>query len=149
MSAEQRSLLMSRIRGRNTRPELTIRKALFALGFRYRLHAAGLPGRPDLVLASRRAVIFVHGCYWHGHDCHLFRFPAGNAEFWRSKIQRNIARDLRDSEALRAEGWRVLTIWECAVRGKTRLGILQVTTECARWLHSEEIQGVIAGVPKC
>lgn len=146
LSPYARSRLMSRIRGGNTRPELAIRKALFALGFRYRLHDTRLPGRPDLVFAGRRAVIFVHGCYWHGHDCHLFRFPAANAEFWRLKIQRNMARDRRDHEALRAAGWRVLTVWECALRGKTRLGILRVSTECAQWLRSEQDEAAIAGV---
>jgi DNA mismatch endonuclease (patch repair protein) len=145
LSPEARSRLMSRIRGRDTRPEVAIRKALFALGLRYHLHDAGLPGRPDLVFRGRRAVIFVHGCYWHGHDCHLFQFPAHNAGFWRSKIEGNVARDRRNEQALRAANWRILTVWECAIRGKTRLGIQAVVDECARWLRSDEAEAVIRG----
>jgi DNA mismatch endonuclease (patch repair protein) len=147
MTPEARSRLMSRIRGRNTRPEILVRKGLFSLGFRYRLHAASLPGRPDLVFPGRRAVIFVHGCFWHGHGCHMFRYPSGNADFWRAKIDGNAARDRRGHEALLMAGWRVLTVWECALRGKARRPIEDVIAECSRWLRSTEHEATLAGHP--
>jgi DNA mismatch endonuclease (patch repair protein) len=145
MSAQERTMLMARIRGRDTKPEITIRKALFAQGFRYRLHGSRLPGRPDLVFAGLRAVIFVHGCFWHGHGCHLFKLPSGNAEFWRAKIEGNRERDKRAQKALRTGGWRVLTVWECSLRGKSRLDLQAVVAECARWLRSNELEGQLAG----
>ena len=117
--------MMAGIRGRNTRPELVIRKALHARGFRYRLHVAGLPGKPDIVLPRFRAVIFVHGCFWHGHDCPLFRLPATRSEFWEAKISRNRERDREVLGALKTTGWRCLTVWECAIRGPS--------WSCHRW----------------
>jgi len=136
---------MARIGGKHTRPELAVRKSLHSLGFRFRLHVVGLPGRPDLVFPSRRAVVFVHGCYWHGHDCHLFRFPAGNAEFWRLKLERNRTRDANVRAALLALGWRVMTIWECSIRGRGKIGIEAMAAECSRWLRSSEPEGSISG----
>ncbi|SOC89897.1 T/G mismatch-specific endonuclease [Ensifer adhaerens] len=112
--------MMSGIRGTNTRPELQVRKALHAAGFRYRLHERKLPGKPDLVLPKYRAVIFVHGCFWHGHGCHLFRMPSSNSVFWQEKIAGNVARDKVAVDRLRESGWRVATVWECALKGKTR-----------------------------
>ncbi len=137
---------MSGIRGRNTRPELLIRKGLFALGFRYRLHTAGLPGKPDIVLRKYNAVIFVNGCFWHGHDCHLFRLPATRPEFWRTKIDSNIARDAAVHGSLHQLGWRQLTVWECALKGKTRLGLEAVLLRIARWLKGDETTGDIRGI---
>lgn len=121
LTVEQRRLNMSRIRGRNTKPELLLRRGLHARGLRFRLHRRELPGRPDIVFPRFRAVVFVHGCFWHGHGCHLFAMPATRPEFWREKIGRNAERDGRVVAALRASGWRVLTVWECALRGRDRL----------------------------
>src|SRR6187551_416227 len=98
---------MAAIRGRNTKPELLVRKAMHAAGLRYRLHAKDLPGRPDLVFARHRAVVFVNGCFWHQHDCHLFKWPGTRLDFWREKIGRNAINDARAIAALRHAGWRV------------------------------------------
>lgn len=111
---------MAGIRGRNTKPELLIRSGLHRMGFRFRIHGKGLPGRPDMVFASRRAVIEVRGCFWHGHDCPLFRWPATRPEFWREKIAANIARDARNRQALLDEGWRIADVWECQIKGPVR-----------------------------
>lgn len=116
----QRRHNMQRVRGRDTKPEMLLRRGLHARGFRYRLHQRNLPGRPDLVFPRYRAVIFVHGCFWHGHDCPLFRWPATRREFWEKKIKDNRARDARAIEALQNAGWRVLIVWECALRGPER-----------------------------
>ncbi len=116
ISPERRSALMSRIKGKDTKIELQVRRALHAQGFRYRLGGAGLPGRPDIVLPKYRTVVFVHGCFWHRHDCHLFRMPKTRQEFWKAKIDANQARDARNDEQLRAVGWNVESIWECELR---------------------------------
>lgn len=109
---------MSRIRGTDTKIEQAIRKGLHILGLRYRLGGAGLPGKPDLVFPRYRTVVFVHGCFWHGHDCHLFRLPKTRTEFWRQKIEGNRERDARVIRNLEAAGWRVLVVWECGWRGQ-------------------------------
>jgi len=116
-NAEQRSFNMSRIRNRDTKPEMAVRKLVFALGFRYRLHRKDLPGKPDLVFAGAKKVVFVHGCYWHVHDCRYGRVtPKTNAEFWQTKRQSNVARDERDRLALTVLGWQSLIVWECETR---------------------------------
>jgi DNA mismatch endonuclease (patch repair protein) len=115
LSPRERSVRMSLIRSKDTKPELAVRKALWAAGFRYRLHGPGLPGRPDLVLPGLRTVVFVHGCYWHGHVCQKGRIPEQNSGFWREKFIRNKARDKRNAQRLRREGWSVLTVWECSL----------------------------------
>ncbi|WP_419739527.1 very short patch repair endonuclease [Ruegeria sp.] len=127
---------MSGIRGKDTKPELAIRSALHRAGFRFRLHRKDLPGRPDLVFPRHDAVLFVHGCFWHGHDCHLFRWPKSRKDFWREKIGKNIARDQAQYKALADSGWRVGMIWECALKGKTRLPFDEVVDQCAIWLKS-------------
>jgi DNA mismatch endonuclease, patch repair protein len=112
-----RSEMMSRIGSRNTAPEMLVRRGLHRLGFRFRLHRKDLPGRPDVVLPRHRAAIFVHGCFWHGHKgCPYFRLPKTNTDFWKGKIARNAERDAEAVARLVAQGWRVLTVWECAVR---------------------------------
>lgn len=114
---EKRSAVMARVKGKNTAPELKVRKALTALGARYRLNRKDLPGTPDIVLPGRRLAIFVHGCFWHGHDCPRgSRTPKANREYWTAKVARNIARDQRTSGELAAAGWRVETIWECDLK---------------------------------
>jgi DNA mismatch endonuclease (patch repair protein) len=119
LSPEQRSAQMSRIRGANTKLEVLVRKALHARGFRYRLGGAGLPGRPDIVLPRYRTAVFVHGCFWHGHNCPLYRLPKTRPEFWLSKIEGNRERDKRVSDQLTSAGWRVIEVWECALRGSS------------------------------
>jgi DNA mismatch endonuclease (patch repair protein) len=131
-----RSRMMSGIRGKNTKPELLIRKALHARGFRYRLHCE-LPGKPDICLPKHRAVIFVHGCFWHGHDCHLFKWPSTRPEFWRAKIARNREVDAAAEAALLAAGWRVGTIWECAIKGKAKLPRDALAVLVSSWLMSD------------
>ena len=136
VTPEKRSEMMSGIRGKNTAPELALRKALHARGFRYKLHAKGMPGKPDLVFPGRNAVIFVHGCFWHGHDCHLFKWPKTRQSFWREKISGNKARDERQEMVLFDEGWRIARVWECALKGKHRLDLATVADRCANWLNS-------------
>jgi DNA mismatch endonuclease (patch repair protein) len=126
LSRSARSALMSRIGGKNTAPELAVRRALHALGYRYRLHASNLPGRPDLVFPSRAKAVFVHGCFWHGHDCaHGRRRPHTNVAFWSEKARANADRDQRKQRALEAAGWSVLVVWECEVKAGTWMGPLR------------------------
>lgn len=111
-----RSRMMAGIRARDTKPEVFLRTRLHRMGFRYRLGGAGLPGKPDLVFTSRRTVVFVHGCFWHMHDCKYFKWPAQNAKFWRRKIEGNAARDKSVLQSLRTLGWQPLIVWECQLR---------------------------------
>jgi DNA mismatch endonuclease (patch repair protein) len=128
--------MMSGIRGRNTRPELLIRSLLHRRGFRFRLHAPELPGKPDIVLPRFRAVVFAHGCFWHGHDCALFKWPATRPEFWRRKIERNRCRDLQVRDALLADGWRIAVVWECAVKGRAQDPVA-VVEALVTWLKAD------------
>ena len=136
VDAATRSRMMSGIRGRNTKPEILIRSLLHRRGFRFRLDARDLPGRPDIVLPRYGAVVFVHGCFWHGHDCHLFKWPQTRPEFWRDKIGRNRSNDERAQLALHAGGWRVAVVWECALRGANR-DVDGVIQRLADWLHGD------------
>ena len=136
---------MSGIRGRDTRPEMAIRKGLHSLGFRYRLHDRKVPGKPDLVLPRYRAVVFVHGCFWHRHDCHLFKWPQTREEFWRDKIKGNVKRDSANLEKLDAESWRVLIVWECALKGRNRLDPDNMLEKVSKWLLSDSRFGTIEG----
>jgi DNA mismatch endonuclease (patch repair protein) len=111
---------MRSIRSKNTAPELLIRELLFSLGFRFRLHVKSLPGTPDIVLPKYRTAIFVHGCFWHGHDCHLFKLPQTRPDFWQAKIDANRQRDLRSENMLISAGWHVLYVWECALKGRLK-----------------------------
>ena len=135
LTPEQRRLNMSRIRGRDTKPELRIRCGLHRRGLRFRLHRKDLPGKPDLVFPRYRAVIFVHGCFWHGHGCHLSKAPATRPEFWETKISGNIARDRRVVANLIEGGWRVLIIWECALRGASKLTEEEVLAPAASFVR--------------
>lgn len=137
---------MAGIRGKDTAPELALRHALHARGFRYRLHVRWLPGKPDLVFPARCAVIFVHGCFWHGHDCHLFKWPQSRKTFWHDKISGNRARDERDEMILSGDGWRVAQVWECAFKGKARLNLSIVADKCAGWLRSSRKKLEIRGI---
>ncbi len=116
LSSEARSALMSRIKSQDTKPEMAVRRLLHGMGYRYVLHDRRLPGRPDLVFPARRKVIFIHGCFWHGHWCGRGFRPKKNADFWAAKIDGNAARDAHQLEALRAQRWRSLVVWECEAR---------------------------------
>lgn len=131
---QTRSRMMSGIQGKNTKPELAVRKGLHALGFRYRLHDTRLPGKPDLVLVRFRTIIFVNGCFWHGHDCHLFKWPSTRPEWWRAKIEKTKLTDAAAREALLADSWRVADVWECALKGRTRLPLEEAIGTLADWI---------------
>ncbi len=117
---ETRSRIMSRIRATETKPEITVRKFLFSKGLRYRKNQKGLPGKPDIVSRKHSCIVFVNGCFWHGHEnCRRFSLPKSRTEFWREKIERNIERDGRNNDIIKSMGWNVLVIWECQVKNKT------------------------------
>ncbi|MFO1033754.1 MAG: very short patch repair endonuclease [Hyphomicrobiales bacterium] len=136
---------MASIKGKNTKPEIIVRKAFHAAGFRFRLHDRKLPGKPDIVLPKYRTVVFVHGCFWHGHECEKFRWPKSRKTFWRKKIEGNRERDDKAMKQLRIEGWRTLTVWECALKGPIRLTLATLTTRCATWLMSGKSRGTLRG----
>lgn len=115
--AEKRSAIMRAVKSKDTTPEMKVRRALHKAGYRFRLHRADLPGKPDIVLPSRCAVIFVHGCFWHQHPgCHHADRPSSNNPYWNKKLNRNIERDKAHTSALKEQGWKVLTLWECDIR---------------------------------
>lgn len=117
MTPEQRSRCMAAIKGKDTKPEMIVRKYLFSRGLRFRVQVRKLPGNPDIVLPKYKVVIFVNGCFWHGHEgCKYFRLPKSNVEFWEKKIERNVARDVRNEAELKALGWRVVRVWECEIK---------------------------------
>ena len=136
---------MAGVRGKDTRPELILRRGLHALGFRYRLHVKELPGKPDLVFPGWNAVLFAHGCFWHRHDCSLFVWPKTRGKWWRAKLDRNREVDANTVEALKSTGWRIGVVWECAVKGQSRRPVDSVIDSCAAWLKSDapyfEIRG--------
>jgi len=117
-SPDQRSFNMSRIKGKNTKPEMIVRQWLWRNGLRYRLHRNDLPGKPDIVFAGRKKVIFVNGCFWHKHNCKYFKWPKSNTEFWRQKIEGNVRRDAENYAALIVAGWDYMVIWECEIKVK-------------------------------
>lgn len=138
LTSEQRQLNMSRIRGRDTKPEMFLRRGLHARGLRFRLHRRDLPGTPDLVFSSYKAVIFVHGCFWHGHGCRLSKIPETRREFWLAKIRANLERDQRARYDLLESGWRVLSLWECALRGPGRLAPSDVLEQCDLFIRNSD-----------
>jgi DNA mismatch endonuclease (patch repair protein) len=142
---EVRSRMMAGIRGKDTLPERFIRSGLHRLGFRFRLHPRDVPGCPDIVLPRYRAAIFVHGCFWHGHDCPLFKVPGENREFWIRKIEANRRRDAAVAEMLKKQGWRQLTIWECAMKGAGRLDPQVLLRRCAEWILGRRRTASIRG----
>lgn len=136
VSREKRSEMMSGIRHKDTNPEKMVRTMLHNAGFRYRLHVAGLPGKPDLVFPKYNAVIFVHGCFWHRHNCSRFKWPGTRQDFWKEKLNANARRDEMHKEELINDGYRVLTIWECALCGSNKLSSKQLLSEVNNWLKS-------------
>ena len=123
ISVERRSALMSRIRAKDTKPELVVRRMLHRLGYRYVLHDGRLPGKPDLVFPAWGAVVLVHGCFWHGHGCALASKPKSNKDYWVGKLARNAAHGVRNMRQLRSLGWRVAVVWECATQRKDLTGL--------------------------
>jgi DNA mismatch endonuclease (patch repair protein) len=144
LTPEQRRLNMSRIRAKNTAPEWTVRRLLHSRGFRYQLHRGDLPGKPDIVLPRFRTAVFVHGCFWHGHACSLFRTPATRTEFWLAKIALNRQRDATAVSLLKELGWRSLLIWECALKGRGRLPENQLAQKVTGFLNSDAMFDEIA-----
>lgn len=129
---------MAAIRGKDTKPELLIRSGLHRLGYRFTVARKDLTGKPDIVLSRLHAVIFVHGCFWHGHDCNLFRLPETRAQFWATKIGANQERDKTVRSALLSDGWRIATVWECALKGKGRFDLRELLTRLTIWLEGAE-----------
>ncbi|MBI4666957.1 MAG: DNA mismatch endonuclease Vsr [Nitrospinae bacterium] len=140
-----RSRIMSRIKGKDTKPEILIRKALFKQGVRFRIQGKSLPGKPDLVLKKYSTVIFVHGCFWHGHDCSHFRMPSSNRVFWKKKIQGNKRNDMQHLATLRENGWRVLWIWECSIRRADSDAAEKVAHKAVKWLLTKSAFKEIKG----
>ncbi len=136
---------MAGIGGKNTKPELVIRKGLHALGFRFLIHDRRLPGKPDIVLPKWQSAIFVNGCFWHGHDCHLFKLPSTRTEFWKAKIEANLSNDVRVLGELIRLNWRVETVWECALKGRSRLPVETILADLSDWLKSEDHKISIRG----
>ena len=137
VDSQTRSRMMLGIGTKNTKPELVVRKLLHGMGFRYRLHRKDLPGKPDLVLPSYDVAILVNGCFWHGHECHLFKWPKSNQEFWKNKIGGNRDRDLRVQKELGSLGWHVMVVWECATRGKTESQLESLANRMAIWIEAD------------
>lgn len=141
--------MMAAIRGKDTRPELAVRRGLHALGFRYSLHSNRFPGRPDIVLPKYRAVVWVHGCYWHGHNCDEVKPAASNESYWSPKITKNRERDARNLAAVEAAGWRHLTIWECSFRRKGAAALEETIWNAAKWLQQGKGNAEIAKSGSC
>lgn len=143
VSPIKRSQMMSGIKGKNSRPEMLVRKALFAMGHRFRLHRRDLPGTPDIVMPGRRIAIFVHGCFWHAHQgCKYAKVPSTRTEFWTAKLQGNVDRDQRDVNQLVELDWRVLTVWECSMRdAEVAAGL---SSALRQWIESDALLGVIS-----
>lgn len=142
---QTRSRMMSGIRAKDTAPEHAIRSMLHSAGFRFRLHYSALPGKPDIVLPKYRAIILVNGCFWHGHACHLFKWPSSRPEFWRNKISATQERDRKNIEAYKESDWRVMVVWECALRGKNRLEISNINSRIQDWLLGHDTFSELIG----
>ena len=139
LTKEQRHRSMSAIRGKNTKPEIVVRKFLFGRGFRYRLNYPRLPGHPDIVLRKYRTAIFVNGCFWHGHDnCKYYRLPKTNVDFWRKKVERNKKRDIEEQRQLASMGWHCITIWECQLKPKIRRQTLDSLAYTLNYIFLED-----------
>lgn len=136
---------MAGIRGKNTKIEIVVRKELFRRGFRYRINDKNLPGKPDIVLPRRNAVVFINGCFWHVHGCSLFRLPSTNTEFWKSKLETNRLRDQKNYSDIRNLGWRLCVVWECALRGAHKVSPDEVADRIGNWLEGCETMLEIKG----
>lgn len=137
--------MMAGIKGKNTQPELIIRRSLFRKGFRYKLHDKNLPGKPDLVFHKFNSVVFIHGCFWHGHNCHLFKWPSTRPDFWRKKIYGNREVDKRNYRQLKKGQWYILTIWECAIKGKKKKPLNKIIASITKWIETGKRDKTIKG----
>lgn len=146
VSKKKRSEIMSRIGGKDTKPEMIVRKGLHRLGYRYRLHIKKLPGKPDVYFPKYNALIEVNGCFWHGHDCHIYRLPKSRTDYWKKKIERNRERDKQNFKKIIDMGYRLLVVWECSLKGKEKKNLGDLLAEIEKWLHSDikkkEIRGL-------
>jgi len=133
---------MRAIKNKNTQPEIRIRKALHASGLRFRLHIKTLPGNPDIVLPKYKTVVFINGCFWHGHHCHLSKTPKTRTEFWLAKISDNVSRDILFHQKLMDAGWRVAVIWECAIKGRSKQNLSSLISTFIEWLTDSESLGI-------
>ena len=140
LTKKERSAMMSKIRSTNTKPEVLIRKNLHGLGFRYRKNQKTIEGHPDIVLKKYNALIFIHGCFWHGHDCPLYRLPKTNRKFWKKKIDVNRKRDEVVITKLADSEWRTMIVWECAIRGKKEKEVLREISKIAKWICPNKLQ---------
>lgn len=145
VSPEVRSRMMAGIHTRDTKPEVLFRKGLHRRGFRYSLRSHATSGKPDLVMPKYRVVVFTHGCFWHRHDCSLFKLPRTRRDFWKAKLDRNHARDAEVAEQVRAAEWRQLTVWECAFRGPHQLGLDATLDIAERWIRGSAVTLEIRG----
>lgn len=145
VNQKKRSEMMSGIGNSNTKPEIEVRSLLHRAGFRYRLHDRKLPGTPDIVLPRHKAVIEVRGCFWHRHECHLFKWPSTREQFWREKLQNNFERDERNKKLLLDMDYRVFTVWECAVMGRMRRTREELTVQLDSWIRGNEKAGELKG----
>lgn len=136
VDTKTRSKIMSSVKSKDTQIELIVRKALFAKGFRYKINDKTLPGKPDIALPKYKAVIFINGCFWHGHNCKRGKLPETNTDFWSQKINSNIVRDKQNIKQLKNLGWRVAVVWECSLRGKTSMGLQTVAGKLESWLKN-------------
>lgn len=139
VSKAKRSEMMAGIKSYDTKPELLIRKALHSMGYRFRINDKSLPGKPDIVFPKYKAVVFIHGCFWHKHDCSLFKWPKSRSDFWKKKIMGNVVHDIKVKEQLLEMGWRVGVVWECAVKGVKIDNIHDVATQVAYWLKDDTL----------
>ena len=137
VDVKTRSRMMAGIGTKNTKPEIVVRQMLFRMGFRYRLHRTDLPSKPDLVLPAYDVAVLVNGCFWHGHECHLFKWPKTNRKFWREKISKNRERDQRVQKELNALGWHVMVVWECATRSRTDRQLDSLANRMATWIEAD------------
>ena len=140
-----RSQIMARIKNKNTKIELLVRKALYSRGFRYRIHVGDFAGKPDLAFKKYNALVFIHGCFWHGHDCSLFRLPKTNTEFWEKKIQRNKEKDMQNTLINLSKGLRQLVVWECSIRGKDNDSFQKVIQKIESWILSNRKEMQVKG----
>lgn len=146
VSPSVRSRMMSGIKGKNSMPEMLVRRLLFAAGFRFRLHRSDLPGTPDIVMPGRKVAIFIHGCFWHAHQrCKYAKIPASRRDFWIAKLQANVNRDQRATEQLVAMGWRVMCVWECATRNRET--VKSLSERLVGWINGDSLSGEIRSPP--
>jgi DNA mismatch endonuclease (patch repair protein) len=143
-----RSKIMASIHAKDTKPEMLIRKLLYAKGYRYRIHYKGLPGKPDLVLPKHQAAIFVNGCFWHGHDCHIFNPKRKLSIAWATKIKNNVKRDDNNLDKLHAMNWKTLIVWECAIDGKEKLPRVELFRTIESWLLYDPLNAEVVGRKK-